>query len=376
MAVGGRLARAVRPADVRRAGAHRSAGRGRRGRAAAVRGALAPDAVLTEGGGDTPGAGPEAGLPLGAVILGVPVRTTHGVRLVRIDLHTHSTASDGTDTPAELVRNAAARRAGRRRADRPRHRPRPRRGDRGAARRADPGHRRRAVLPAGRRRPAHAGLPLRSPRSPSCARERELVRDDRVPRAQAMVAKLQELGVPVTWEQVARIAGDGSVGRPHIATALVELGVVPTVSDAFTPEWLADGGRAYVEKHELDPFEAIRLVKAAGGVTVFAHPAAVKRGRVRAGVRDRRAGRRRPRRHRGRPHGPRRADPRPAARPGRRARAAGHRLQRLPRQPQDLSASASAPPTPEIYGEIASGPPAPSRCRAAVPEHHVAGADR
>jgi 3',5'-nucleoside bisphosphate phosphatase len=97
-------------------------------------------------------------------------------------------------------------------------------------------------------------------------------------RAQAMVAKLQELGVPIEWAQVARIAGEGSVGRPHIATALVELGVVPTVSDAFTPEWIADGGRAHITKHELDPFKAIRLVKAAGGVTVFAHPLAVKRG--------------------------------------------------------------------------------------------------
>lgn len=93
-----------------------------------------------------------------------------------------------------------------------------------------------------------------------------------------MVGKLQALGVPVTWEQVDRIAGEGSVGRPHIATALVELGVVRTVSDAFTAQWLADGGRAYAQKHELDPFDAIRLVKAAGGVTVFAHPAAVKRG--------------------------------------------------------------------------------------------------
>ncbi|MFD9247402.1 phosphatase, partial [Streptomyces sp. NPDC059556] len=100
------------------------------------------------------------------------------------------------------------------------------------------------------------------------------------PRARAEVGKLQELGVPVTWEQVARIAGDGSLGRPHIAEALVELGVVPDVSGAFTPEWLADGGRAYVQKHELDPIEAIRLVKAAGGVTVFAHPLAVKRGQV------------------------------------------------------------------------------------------------
>ncbi|MGX1485496.1 putative metal-dependent phosphoesterase TrpH [Streptomyces griseus] len=101
-----------------------------------------------------------------------------------------------------------------------------------------------------------------------------------MPRAQAMVRMLQELGVPVTWEQVARIAGDGSVGRPHVATALVELGVVDTVSDAFTSAWLGNGGRAYAGKHELDPFDAVRLVKAAGGVTVFAHPLAVKRGAV------------------------------------------------------------------------------------------------
>jgi predicted metal-dependent phosphoesterase TrpH len=93
-----------------------------------------------------------------------------------------------------------------------------------------------------------------------------------------MIDKLQALGVPVTWEMVARIAGDGSVGRPHIATAMVELGVVPSVSDAFTEEWLANDGRAYVGKHEFDPFEAVRLVKAAGGVTVFAHPGAHKRG--------------------------------------------------------------------------------------------------
>lgn len=121
---------------------------------------------------------------------------------------------------------------------------------------------------------------LFDPSEPELARERELVRDDRVPRAQAMVRKLQELDVPITWEQVARIAGNGSVGRPHVATALVELGVVDSVSDAFTPAWLGNGGRAYADKHELDPLDAIRLVKAAGGVTVFAHPLAVKRGEV------------------------------------------------------------------------------------------------
>jgi predicted metal-dependent phosphoesterase TrpH len=198
---------------------------------------------------------------------------------VRIDLHTHSTASDGTDTPAELVANAAA--AGL---------------DVVALTDHDTvgGHAEAAAaLPEGLTLVTGAELScqvdgvslhmlayLFDPAEPELARERELVRDDRVPRAQAMVRMLQELGVPVTWEQVARIAGDGSVGRPHVATALVELGVVDTVSDAFTSAWLGNGGRAYAGKHELDPFDAVRLVKAAGGVTVFAHPLAVKRGAV------------------------------------------------------------------------------------------------
>ncbi|GAA2552231.1 MULTISPECIES: PHP domain-containing protein [Streptomyces] len=198
---------------------------------------------------------------------------------MRIDLHTHSTASDGTDTPADLVRKAAA--AGL---------------DVIALTDHDTtrGHAEAlAALPAGLTLVTGAELSCRldgvsmhvlaylfDPEEPALLAERELVRDDRVPRAQGMISKLNALGVPVTWEQVARIAGDGSVGRPHVATALVELGVVPTVSDAFTQEWLADGGRAYVEKHETDPFEALRLIKGAGGVAVFAHPAASKRGRT------------------------------------------------------------------------------------------------
>ncbi|MFD5270159.1 PHP domain-containing protein [Streptomyces sp. NPDC058335] len=198
---------------------------------------------------------------------------------MRIDLHCHSTASDGTDTPAELVRNAAA--AGLDVVALTDHD-----STRGYAEAI-------AALPRGLTLVTGAELSCRidgismhmlaylfDPDEPALLAERELVRDDRVPRARGMVARLNELGVPVTWEQVARIAGEGSVGRPHVATALVELGVVPTVSDAFTQEWLSDGGRAYVGKHETDPFEAIRLVKAAGGVTVFAHPAASKRGRT------------------------------------------------------------------------------------------------
>jgi predicted metal-dependent phosphoesterase TrpH len=206
---------------------------------------------------------------------------------VRIDLHCHSTASDGTDTPAELVRAAGA--AGLDVVALTDHDT-----TRGYAEAV-------TALPEGltlvtgaelscrwtdpASDPAH-GVSLHmlaylfDPEEPALLAERELVRDDRVPRARAMVANLRELGVDVTWEQVARIAGDGSVGRPHVATALVELGVVASVDEAFTRHWLADRGRVWVPKHETDPFRAIRLVKAAGGVTVFAHPGAAKRGRT------------------------------------------------------------------------------------------------
>ncbi|MGW3336077.1 PHP domain-containing protein [Streptomyces sp. NPDC001009] len=197
---------------------------------------------------------------------------------MRIDLHCHSSASDGTDTPAELMRAAAG--AGLDVVALTDHDT-----TRGYAEA-------RAALPEGLTLVTGAELSCRTdgvslhllaylfdPEEPALLAERELVRDDRVPRAHAMIAKLNALGVPVTREQVERIAAGGTVGRPHLASALVELGVVPTVSDAFTPEWLADGGRAFVEKHESDPLEAIRLVKDAGGVAVLAHPAA-KRGRT------------------------------------------------------------------------------------------------
>jgi hypothetical protein len=96
-----------------------------------------------------------------------------------------------------------------------------------------------------------------------------------------MVARLRELGVPLTWDRVAAIAGDApSVGRPHIARAMVEAGVVPDVGGAFSSEWISNGGRAYVEKYTLDPMRAIELVRAAGGVIVFAHPAAATRGPI------------------------------------------------------------------------------------------------
>ncbi|GAA2032775.1 PHP domain-containing protein [Catenulispora yoronensis] len=106
------------------------------------------------------------------------------------------------------------------------------------------------------------------------------IRDSRTHRAEAMVAKARELGAPITWERVQEIAGDGVVGRPHVASALVEVGVVASVDDAFGPDWLGENGRARVDKNDMDPFRAIDLVRAAGGVTVMAHPLAWRRGPI------------------------------------------------------------------------------------------------
>jgi predicted metal-dependent phosphoesterase TrpH len=94
-----------------------------------------------------------------------------------------------------------------------------------------------------------------------------------------MARRLEEAGTGVTWAQVQELA-DGTVGRPHVAQALVARGLVGSVSEAFSPAWIGTGGRFYVAKMELDVLLAIGLVRAAGGVPVFAHPLAVSRGRT------------------------------------------------------------------------------------------------
>ncbi|WP_030236379.1 PHP domain-containing protein [Streptomyces sp. NRRL S-350] len=203
---------------------------------------------------------------------------------MRIDLHAHSNASDGTDSPAELV--AAAVAAGLDVVALTDHDTVAGHAEAAGAVRALPGGTRLTVVPGAELSCVVDGVSMHllaylfDPEEPEFARERELVRTDRFRRGQAVVERCRELGADISWEQVQRIAGAGSVGRPHIASALVEAGVVATVSDAFTPEWLANGGRADVRKHETDPVEAVRLVRAAGGVPVFAHPGAVKRGRT------------------------------------------------------------------------------------------------
>jgi predicted metal-dependent phosphoesterase TrpH len=121
---------------------------------------------------------------------------------------------------------------------------------------------------------------LFDPDLPELAEELLALREDRQRRATEMIERLRALGAPVEHAVVAALAGDGVVGRPHIARALVEAGVVSHPGAAFTSQWIGDGGRAWVAKHALEPVAAIELVRSAGGVTVLAHPGASSRGAV------------------------------------------------------------------------------------------------
>jgi 3',5'-nucleoside bisphosphate phosphatase len=191
---------------------------------------------------------------------------------MRADLHVHSNASDGTDPPAEVMRRAAQAGldvvaltdhdtvAGHAEA-------------RAAAGRLTllPGMELSCKLDG---RSVHLLAYLFDPDQPELAAELVRIRDDRVIRARAMVDRLRDLGVAVSWEQVAQIAGAAVVGRPHIARAMAASGAIASPREAFTRDWIADGGRAYVGRYALDPVRAIGLVRAARGVTVLAHPRA------------------------------------------------------------------------------------------------------
>lgn len=96
-------------------------------------------------------------------------------------------------------------------------------------------------------------------------------RDGRIGRAEKMVAKLAELGVPISFERVKEIAGDGAIGRPHVAQALLAAGHVTTTTEAFDL-YLANDKPAYVPHFSLPPVEAVQLIRRAGGVPVLAHP--------------------------------------------------------------------------------------------------------
>jgi predicted metal-dependent phosphoesterase TrpH len=214
---------------------------------------------------------------------GADLGRTVSLRML-IDLHTHSAASDGTDTPAELVATAHA--AGLDVVALTDHDTTV-----GWARAA-------AAVPPGltlvpglelscrwnppdgsRSTELHLLGYLVDPAHPELSATLERLRRSRLGRARRMTERMSAAGVPVRWERVAQLAEGASAGRPHIARALVEGGIVSSVDEAFAT-LLSSRSPYHEPKEDLDALIGVRLVLAAGGVPVFAHPLARMRGRV------------------------------------------------------------------------------------------------
>jgi len=189
-----------------------------------------------------------------------------------VDLHLHSTASDGALPPEEVVK--AARDAGLAAIALTDH-------DTvdgvGAAVRAGEALGVRVI--AGVELSAHDGkeevhlLGLHLARVEQMAGALARFRDDRVSRAEQIVQKLNAIGVPLGVDAVLAESGGGAVGRPHVARALVKGGFVTDEREAFY-RYLAAGKKAYVDKPRLEVADAVRLVHDAGGIVVWAHPGA------------------------------------------------------------------------------------------------------
>jgi hypothetical protein len=189
-----------------------------------------------------------------------------------IDLHVHTTASDGTFSPTEVVKLALDRdlsvvavtdhdtTAGI-----------------GEAESAAEGTE-LEVVPGLEFSAEYRGASLHvlaywaDTSDPELVAELGRLTDTRFRRGELMVARLVELGHELSFERVREIANGQTIARPHVAQAMVEAGIVGSEKDAFTEEFIADGGRAWVPKHALDPLDAVDLILSAGGVCVLAHP--------------------------------------------------------------------------------------------------------
>ena len=104
----------------------------------------------------------------------------------------------------------------------------------------------------------------------------KILRDERSHRAIKIIDLLQGLNLDVSFKEVQEIAQEGVIGRPHIAKLMVDKGYVETIHEAFD-KYLNKGCPAYVPRYKLSPFEAVDLLKRAGGITVMAHPGLVQR---------------------------------------------------------------------------------------------------
>jgi 3',5'-nucleoside bisphosphate phosphatase len=192
-----------------------------------------------------------------------------------IDLHTHSTASDGLYTPDELVQLAYQA-----------HLETIGLADHdtlgGLADAIQAGERLGVeVIPAveintdlpQRRGEAHVLGYFVEYRQVEFQQSLLVLREARRVRGERMVDKLRQQGVAISWERVRELAA-GSVGRPHIARALIEAGYASDVSDAFA-KWIGPGRPGYVPRYKVTPENAVRLIRSAYGVPVLAHPAQI-----------------------------------------------------------------------------------------------------
>jgi 3',5'-nucleoside bisphosphate phosphatase len=188
-----------------------------------------------------------------------------------LDLHLHSTASDGRLSPSELVRFAHAQ---------------------GVTTMALSDHDSTDGVDEASREAAERGIRL----IPAIELSTDLpgasihilglfldhheadfqktirgFRDARLERAEQMVNALRQLGAPISLERVFAIAGEGSVGRPHVAQALLEAGHIQTIDEAFE-RFIGRNGPAYFEGFRLEPAEGVRMIHSVGGLASWAHP--------------------------------------------------------------------------------------------------------
>jgi predicted metal-dependent phosphoesterase TrpH len=200
---------------------------------------------------------------------GVPTTTT--TTFAPVDLHTHSTASDGTQAPAELVAEARQRglsvlaltdhdtTAGLAEAQAA-----------GAAHRVTvvPGVEFSTDVASGEVHLLGYGI---DPQEASFAAATAAFRASREDRATEMFARLRAIGIDVPPHLIPQPAPGASIGRPHVARALIAMGIVASVDEAFA-RYIGAGQPAYVPRFRLLPEDAVRLVVGAGGLAVLAHP--------------------------------------------------------------------------------------------------------
>jgi predicted metal-dependent phosphoesterase TrpH len=201
---------------------------------------------------------------------------------VRIDLHTHTVMSDGTDTPAELMLEAAA--AGLDVVALTDHDTTAGWAEATAALPAGltlvPGAELSTVSssPGGWPISVHLLAYLFDPDAEPIVAEQRRLRVERRQRLHRMARRMADDGLPVDPDAVmAALPADASAGRPHLARVLVDAGLVASVNEAFD-RYLGSGGRYYVRRADTPVEQAVDMIAAAGGVTVMAHPWAYSRG--------------------------------------------------------------------------------------------------